>query len=86
MMLCLPESPNSRSTYETCVTRNTPIAFTARSKKLWIQFKSDGNNTSGGFSIPFVAYNGEPHGLSLLKAEYSGLLESAIYVTILFAN
>ena len=57
--MSVPESPNSRSTYETCVTRNTPIAFTARSKKLWIQFKSDGNNTAGGFSIPFVAYNGE---------------------------
>ncbi|KAL8565421.1 hypothetical protein ACOMHN_029114 [Nucella lapillus] len=57
------KSPYSRTTYETCVSRNTPIAFTARSKKLWIQFKSDGNKTAGGFSIPFVAYNEEYHSL-----------------------
>ncbi|KAK7486426.1 hypothetical protein BaRGS_00022350 [Batillaria attramentaria] len=62
------KSPHSRTTYETCVSRNTPIAFTARSKKLWIQFKSDGNNTSGGFSIPFVAYN----------EEYQSLIEDIV--------
>ena len=52
------ESPYSRLTNEFCTTRSSPIAFTARSRKLWIQFKSDQNNTAGGFSIPFVAYNG----------------------------
>ncbi|XP_071100051.1 signal peptide, CUB and EGF-like domain-containing protein 1 isoform X2 [Haliotis cracherodii] len=53
------KSPYSLTTFETCKSKDQPIAFTARSKKLWIQFKSDGNNTARGFSIPFVTYNEE---------------------------
>ncbi|CAG5126622.1 unnamed protein product, partial [Candidula unifasciata] len=51
------KSPQSQSTFETCESRERPIAFTARSKKLWIQFVSNGNKTARGFSIPFVTYD-----------------------------
>ena len=52
-------SPYSLTTFETCETRKTPIAFTARSRKLWIQFKTDSHNSATGFSIPYVTYNEE---------------------------
>ena len=52
-------SPYSQSTFETCETRQAPIAFTARSRKLWIQFKTDSHNSATGFSIPYVTYNEE---------------------------
>ena len=56
-------SPYSLTTFETCETRETPIAFTARSRKLWIQFKTDSYNSATGFSIPYVTYNEEYHDL-----------------------
>jgi hypothetical protein len=59
LKLCFPASPYSLTTYETCESTETPIAFTARSRKLWIQFKSDGNHGAKGFTIPFVTYNGK---------------------------
>ncbi|KAL3842048.1 hypothetical protein ACJMK2_020113 [Sinanodonta woodiana] len=62
------KSPYSRLTYETCETSDSPIAFTARSKRLWVQFKSDMQNTAKGFSIPFVTYN----------EEYQGLIEDIV--------
>ena len=52
------ESPYSLTTYETCESTETPIAFTARSKRLFIQFKTNGRNSAAGFSIPYVTYNG----------------------------
>ena len=52
-------SPYSLTTFETCETREAPIAFTARSRKLWIQFKTDSHNSATGFSIPYVTYNEE---------------------------
>jgi hypothetical protein len=52
-------SPYSLTTYETCESTATPLAFTARSKNLWIYFKSDGANSARGFSIPFVTYSGK---------------------------
>lgn len=52
-------SPYSLTTFETCETRRAPIAFTARSRKLWIQFKTDAHNSASGFSIPYVTYNEE---------------------------
>nr|CAD7439434.1 unnamed protein product [Timema bartmani] len=53
------KSPYSVVTYEACKTSERPIAFTAQSRKLWIQFRSDSRNSSGGFHIPFVTYNGK---------------------------
>ena len=53
------ENPYSTVTFETCETGDRPIAFTARSRRLWVQFQSDQQNTAKGFSIPFVTYNGE---------------------------
>lgn len=50
--------PSSLTTYEVCETTEKPRAFTSRSRRLWVQFKSDSQNTAGGFSIPFVTYNG----------------------------
>lgn len=54
-------SPSSITTYETCQTYERPIAFTARSRKLWINFKTSEANSARGFQIPYVTYDGE-HG------------------------
>eukprot|EP00058_Branchiostoma_floridae_P022745 XP_002608235.1 hypothetical protein BRAFLDRAFT_87901 [Branchiostoma floridae] len=51
-------SPYSVTTYETCQTYDRPIAFTSRSRKLWIQFKSNGANSQKGFQVPYVTYDG----------------------------
>ncbi|XP_059959649.1 signal peptide, CUB and EGF-like domain-containing protein 2 isoform X4 [Mesoplodon densirostris] len=48
---------NSVTTYETCQTYERPIAFTSRSKKLWIQFKSNEGNSARGFQVPYVTYD-----------------------------
>ncbi|XP_052801890.1 signal peptide, CUB and EGF-like domain-containing protein 1 isoform X2 [Mya arenaria] len=68
--LVMRKSKNEFSTvsWETCETDQRPIAFTARSKRLWVQFTSDGQNTARGFSIPFVTYN----------YDYERLIESIV--------
>ncbi|XP_072448401.1 signal peptide, CUB and EGF-like domain-containing protein 2 isoform X8 [Chiloscyllium punctatum] len=48
---------NSVTTYETCQTYERPIAFTSRSRKLWIQFKSNEGNSDKGFQVPYVTYD-----------------------------
>ncbi|XP_058032164.1 signal peptide, CUB and EGF-like domain-containing protein 3 isoform X8 [Ahaetulla prasina] len=50
-------SPSSITTYETCQTYERPIAFTARSRKLWINFKTSEVNSARGFQIPYVTYD-----------------------------
>ncbi|XP_055099411.1 signal peptide, CUB and EGF-like domain-containing protein 1 [Symphalangus syndactylus] len=50
-------SPTSITTYETCQTYERPIAFTSRSQKLWIQFKSNEGNSGKGFQVPYVTYD-----------------------------
>ncbi|KAM9301654.1 signal peptide, CUB and EGF-like domain-containing protein 2 [Gastrophryne carolinensis] len=50
-------SSNSVTTYETCQTYERPIAFTSRSKKLWIQFRSNEANSAKGFQVPYVTYD-----------------------------
>ncbi|XP_053313836.1 signal peptide, CUB and EGF-like domain-containing protein 3 [Spea bombifrons] len=50
-------SPSSITTYETCQTYERPIAFTARSRKLWIHFKSSEVNNARGFQVPYVTYD-----------------------------
>ncbi|KAL0629378.1 Signal peptide, CUB and EGF-like domain-containing protein 2 [Plecturocebus cupreus] len=60
LMTCspgFPSSSNSVTTYETCQTYERPIAFTSRSKKLWIQFKSNEGNSARGFQVPYVTYD-----------------------------
>ncbi|XP_069079751.1 signal peptide, CUB and EGF-like domain-containing protein 2 isoform X6 [Pleurodeles waltl] len=52
-----PASSNSVTTYETCQTYERPIAFTSRSKKLWIQFRSNEGNSAKGFQVPYVTYD-----------------------------
>ncbi|KAL0625485.1 Signal peptide, CUB and EGF-like domain-containing protein 1 [Plecturocebus cupreus] len=52
-------SPTSVTTYETCQTYERPIAFTSRSRKLWIQFKSNEGNSGKGFQVPYVTYDGK---------------------------
>lgn len=54
-----PASPTSITTYETCQTYERPIAFTSRSRKLWIQFKSNEGNSDKGFQVPYVTYDGK---------------------------
>lgn len=51
-------SATSITTYETCQTYERPIAFTARSRRLWINFKSNDVNSARGFQIPYVTYDG----------------------------
>ena len=51
-------SPYSLTTYETCESSSTPLAFTARTRNLWIYFKTDSHNAANGFSIPYVTYSG----------------------------
>lgn len=55
----VPASPASITTYETCQTYERPIAFTSRSRKLWIQFKSNEGNSGKGFQVPYVTYDGQ---------------------------
>ncbi|XP_004589499.2 signal peptide, CUB and EGF-like domain-containing protein 1 isoform X3 [Ochotona princeps] len=50
-------SPTSVTTYETCQTYERPIAFTSRSRKLWVQFKSNEGNSGKGFQVPYVTYD-----------------------------
>ncbi|XP_063294927.1 signal peptide, CUB and EGF-like domain-containing protein 2 isoform X3 [Pelobates fuscus] len=50
-------SSNSVTTFETCQTYERPIAFTSRSKKLWIQFRSNEANSAKGFQVPYVTYD-----------------------------
>uniref|UniRef100_A0A8C9QZL2 Signal peptide, CUB and EGF-like domain-containing protein 2 n=1 Tax=Scleropages formosus TaxID=113540 RepID=A0A8C9QZL2_SCLFO len=50
-------SAASITTYETCQTYERPIAFTARSRRLWINFKSNEANSARGFHIPYVTYD-----------------------------
>uniref|UniRef100_A0AAQ6A4D7 Signal peptide, CUB and EGF-like domain-containing protein 2 n=1 Tax=Amphiprion ocellaris TaxID=80972 RepID=A0AAQ6A4D7_AMPOC len=50
-------SATSITTYETCQTYERPIAFTARSRRLWINFKSNEVNSARGFQIPYVTYD-----------------------------
>lgn len=59
LQLPLAASANSVTTYETCQTYERPIAFTSRSKKLWIQFKSNEGNSAQGFQVPYVTYDGK---------------------------
>uniref|UniRef100_A0A672RDT7 Signal peptide, CUB and EGF-like domain-containing protein 1 n=1 Tax=Sinocyclocheilus grahami TaxID=75366 RepID=A0A672RDT7_SINGR len=49
--------PTSITTYETCQTYERPIAFTSRSRKLWIQFISNEGNSGKGFQVPYVTYD-----------------------------
>lgn len=63
--LFLADLPNSVTTYETCQTYERPIAFTSRSKKLWVQFKSNEGNSGRGFQVPYVTYDGKT------KAQYN---------------
>lgn len=50
---------NSVTTYETCQTYERPIAFTSRSKRLWIQFRSNEGNSGKGFQVLYVTYDGK---------------------------
>ena len=59
LLLTFSASPSSITTYETCQTYERPIAFTARSRKLWINFKTSEANSARGFQIPYVTYDGE---------------------------
>lgn len=56
--LYLTESPASRLTFETCTSMMRPVAFVARSKKLWINFHSDSRGAGPGFNIHFVTFHG----------------------------
>uniref|UniRef100_UPI00358FD900 signal peptide, CUB and EGF-like domain-containing protein 1 isoform X2 n=1 Tax=Myxine glutinosa TaxID=7769 RepID=UPI00358FD900 len=50
-------SPFSVTTYETCQMYERPLAFTSRSRKLWIQFRSNEGNSAKGFQVHYVTYD-----------------------------
>ena len=52
-------SPSSLLTFEACNTSRTTVAFTAKSRTLWIKFKTDAAHHGQGFFIPYVTYSGE---------------------------
>uniref|UniRef100_A0A669B0E9 Signal peptide, CUB and EGF-like domain-containing protein 2 n=1 Tax=Oreochromis niloticus TaxID=8128 RepID=A0A669B0E9_ORENI len=56
-VLVMRKNSTSITTYETCQTYERPIAFTARSRRLWINFKSNEANSARGFQIPYVTYD-----------------------------
>jgi len=66
-------SPYSLTTYETCESSSTPLAFTARTRNLWIYFKTNSQHSANGFSIPYVTYSGRF--LSLTVSLCSFILE-----------
>ncbi|XP_071955177.1 signal peptide, CUB and EGF-like domain-containing protein 3 [Antedon mediterranea] len=70
------ESPHSTTTFETCETYRTPLAFTAKTKKLWIQFKSNEARTAKGFRIPYVTY----------EEDYEFLIEDIVRDGRLYAS
>uniref|UniRef100_A0A8C9Y0D0 Signal peptide, CUB and EGF-like domain-containing protein 2 n=1 Tax=Sander lucioperca TaxID=283035 RepID=A0A8C9Y0D0_SANLU len=72
--------PTSITTYETCQTYERPIAFTSRSRKLWIQFKSNEGNSGKGFQVPYVTYDGE------LPRDYQQLIEDIVRDGRLYAS
>uniref|UniRef100_H3B9U3 Signal peptide, CUB domain, EGF-like 1 n=1 Tax=Latimeria chalumnae TaxID=7897 RepID=H3B9U3_LATCH len=71
-------SPTSITTYETCQTYERPIAFTSRSRKLWIQFKSNEGNSRKGFQVPYVTYD--------VKEDYQQLIEDIVRDGRLYAS
>ncbi|KAM4593385.1 signal peptide, CUB and EGF-like domain-containing protein 2 isoform 4-T4 [Odontesthes bonariensis] len=68
--------PNSVTTYETCQTYERPIAFTSRSKRLWIQFRSNEGNSGKGFQVPYVTYD----------EDYTELIEDIVRDGRLYAS
>ncbi|KAM9764660.1 signal peptide, CUB and EGF-like domain-containing protein 2 isoform 4-T4 [Menidia menidia] len=67
---------NSVTTYETCQTYERPIAFTSRSKRLWIQFRSNEGNSGKGFQVPYVTYD----------EDYTELIEDIVRDGRLYAS
>ncbi|XP_042211424.1 signal peptide, CUB and EGF-like domain-containing protein 1 isoform X2 [Homarus americanus] len=63
LVLRKSKSPYSAVTFETCSSVDRPMVFTSRSRRMWVHFRSDANNTDRGFRILFVTYNKEYHGL-----------------------
>lgn len=59
LMMRKSKSAFSLQTHVTCVSSEKPQAYVARSRNLWITFKSDKKNSGAGFSIPYVTYNEE---------------------------
>lgn len=72
-----PASPTSITTYETCQTYERPIAFTSRSRKLWIQFRSNEGNSGKGFQVPYVTYDGT--WATLARAQAAQATEAAAW-------
>ncbi|XP_069171727.1 LOW QUALITY PROTEIN: signal peptide, CUB and EGF-like domain-containing protein 1 [Procambarus clarkii] len=63
LVLRKSKSAYSAVTFETCSSVDRPVVFTSRSRRLWVHFRSDSNNTNKGFRIQFVTYNKEYHKL-----------------------
>uniref|UniRef100_A0A5S6QI65 Signal peptide, CUB and EGF-like domain-containing protein 2 n=1 Tax=Trichuris muris TaxID=70415 RepID=A0A5S6QI65_TRIMR len=48
-------------TFESCSSEATPFAVIGRSRRLWIEFRSDKANSARGFQIRYVFYREEYH-------------------------
>ncbi|OUC49884.1 putative GCC2 and GCC3 [Trichinella nativa] len=56
-------SPLSPMTLEACSSKAAPFALLGQSRRLWIYFRSDSNNSNTGFKIHYVFYSDEHHSL-----------------------
>ncbi|KRX99975.1 Signal peptide, CUB and EGF-like domain-containing protein 2 [Trichinella pseudospiralis] len=56
-------SPLSPMTLEACSSKAAPFALLGQSRRLWIYFRSDLNNSNTGFKIHYVFYSDEHHSL-----------------------
>ncbi|VDP02427.1 unnamed protein product [Soboliphyme baturini] len=57
------KSPYSPVTFEACTSRAHPIVFTARTRRLWVEFHSDHANSLQGFHMRYVFYEDKYHAL-----------------------
>ena len=87
MFLSLPPAhPTSITTYETCQTYERPIAFTSRSRRLWIQFKSNEGNSGKGFQVPYVTYDGEAPSAQLTFRQLDLISHTGCHVILKITN
>jgi len=69
-------SPYSAITFEGCESYAQPIALIARSRRLWIQFRTDDRQTAKGFHLRYAAY----------QDQYHSLIEDIVRDTRLYAS
>ncbi|XP_078482331.1 signal peptide, CUB and EGF-like domain-containing protein 1 isoform X1 [Ciona intestinalis] len=67
---------SSRVVFQSCQTSENPTVLMIKSKRLWIEFRSNGSNGAKGFQIPYVTYN-QDYDKIIAEIVKDGLLYSA---------